>query len=142
MKPVAVVYFLMVLASVSSNVNAKWEKVSEEGASSAEKYIEMESVKQAGPMSIYRQVKVLSQGPELNIKAIRSKVELFEYDCMSSKLRILQVYGYDKLWASGEAIEIPATPQGVREWQELPKGGLGQQTFNLLWEGLIPPDTY
>jgi len=132
MKPVAVVYFLMVLASVSSNVNAKWEKVSEEGASSAEKYIEMESVKQAGPMSIYRQVKVLSQGSAQDLKGMSSKVELFEYDCMSSKLRILQEYGYDKLWASGEAIEIPVTPQGVPEWQELPKGALGQQTFNLL----------
>jgi hypothetical protein len=132
MKPVAVVYFLMVLASVSSNVNAKWEKVSEEGASSAEKYIEMESVKQAGPMSIYRQVKVLSQGSAQDLKGMSSKVELFEYDCMSSKLRILQESGYSKLWATGDALEIPVEPQAVREWHELPKSPLGLQTFNLL----------
>jgi len=132
MKPVAVVYFLMVLASVSSNVNAKWEKVSEEGASSAEKYIDVESVKQAGPMSIYRQVKILSQGPALNDKRFNSKIEIYEYDCMTNKLRILQELGYSKLWATGDALEIPVEPQAVREWHELPKSSLGLQTFNLL----------
>jgi hypothetical protein len=61
-----------------------------------------------------------------------SKVELFEYDCMSSKLRILQESGYSKLWATGDALEIPVEPQAVREWHELPKSPLGLQTFNLL----------
>jgi hypothetical protein len=122
---------LIVLASVSQSVNAKWEKVSEANAP-ADEYIDMESVKQAGPMSIYRQVKVLSQGSAQDLKGMSSKVELFEYDCMSSKLRILQEFGYSKLWASGDASEIPQVPQTVREWQELPKSPLGQQTFNLL----------
>jgi len=132
MKPLGIFCTLVVLASVSTNVNAKWEKVSEGDASSAGKYIELESVKQAGPMSIYRQVKVLSQGSAQDLKGMSSKVELFEYDCMSSKLRILQESGYSKLWATGDALEIPVEPQAVREWHELPKSPLGLQTFNLL----------
>lgn len=132
MKPVRTYVFLLMLASVNSSVNAKWEKLSGGNVSSPEKYIEMESVKQAGPMSIYRQVNVLSQGPELNASGHSSKVELYEYDCMSSKFRILKELGFSKAWASGQAIEIPLTTQDVLEWQELPKSPLGQQTFNLL----------
>jgi hypothetical protein len=124
--------FVLMLASVNSSVYAKWEKVSEANAADPEMYIEMESVKQAGPMSIYRQVKVLSQGPSLNLNRVGSKVELYEYDCMNSKLRILQVAGYSQVWATGEAVNAPPLNPEVREWQDLPKSQLGLPTFNML----------
>lgn len=131
MKTVHAYVILLVLASVNSNVYAAWEKVSEADAVAPEMFIEMESVKQAGPMSIYRQVKILSQGPVLNVNRMGSKVELYEYDCMSSKLRILQVSGYTQAWATGEAADAPLNP-AMLVWQELPKGQLGLTTFNLL----------
>jgi hypothetical protein len=125
-------YILIILTSVCPSANAKWEKVSEADVSTAEKYIDMESVKQAGPMSIYRQVKILSQGPALNDKGFNSKIEIYEYDCMTNKLRILQELGYSKLWATGDASVIPVEQQAVREWHELPKSSIGLQTFNFL----------
>lgn len=132
MKPVRAYVILLMLASVNSSVYATWEKVSDANAADPEMYIEMESVKQAGPMSIYRQVKVLSQGPSLNLNRIGSKVELYEYDCMNSKLRILQVTGYSQAWATGEAADAPPLNAVMREWQELPKSQLGQATLNTL----------
>lgn len=132
MKPVRAYVILLMLASVNSSVYATWEKVSDANAADPEMYIEMESVKQAGPMSIYRQVKVLSQGPSLNLNRIGSKVELYEYDCMNSKLRILQVTGYSQAWATGEAADAPPLNAVMREWQELPKSQLGQATLNEL----------
>ena len=132
MKPVRAYVILLMLASVNSSVYATWEKVSDANAADPEMYIEMESVKQAGPMSIYRQVKVLSQGPSLNLNRMGSKVELYEYDCMNSKLRILQVSGYSQAWASGEAADVPPLNAVMREWQELPKSQLGQPTLNTL----------
>lgn len=132
MKPVRFYIILLMLASVNSSVYATWEKVSEAYAAAPEMYIEMESVKQAGPMSIYRQVKVLSQGPALNVNRMGSKVELYEYDCMSSKLRILQVSGYSQAWATGEAADAPPLNPVMREWQDLPTSQLGQPTLNML----------
>jgi hypothetical protein len=131
MKPLRAYVIFLVLASVNSSVYATWEKVSEANAD-PEMYIEMESVKQAGPMSIYRQVKVLSQGPSLNVNRMGSKVELYEYDCMNSKLRILQVSGYSQAWATGEAADAPPLNPVMREWQDLPKSQLGQSTLNML----------
>ena len=132
MKPLRGYFFLLMLASVNSSVYAAWEKVSEANAADPEMYIEMESVKQAGPMSIYRQVKVLSQGPSQKVTRMGSKVELYEYDCMNSKLRILQVSGYSQAWATGEAVDAPPLNAVMREWQELPKSQLGQATLNTL----------
>ena len=132
MKSLRGFFFLLMLASVNSSVYAAWEKVSEANAADPEMYIEMESVKQAGPMSIYRQVKVLSQGPSLNVNRMGSKVELYEYDCMNSKLRIVQVSGYSQAWATGEAADAPSLNAVMREWQDLPKSQLGQATFNML----------
>jgi hypothetical protein len=132
MKPLRAYVILLMLASVNSSVYATWEKVSDANAADPEMYIEMESIKQAGPMSIYRQVKVLSQGPSLNLNRIGSKVELYEYDCMNSKLRILQVSGYSQAWATGEAADAPPLNAVMREWQELPKSQLGQPTLNTL----------
>jgi len=132
MKPLRGYFFLLVLASVNSSAYAAWEKVSEANSADPEMYIEMESVKQAGPMSIYRQVKVLSQGPSLNLNRMGSKVELYEYDCMNSKLRVLQVFGYSQAWATGEAADAPPLNAVMREWQDLPKSQLGQATFNML----------
>jgi hypothetical protein len=132
MKPLCGSFFLLMLASVNSSAYAAWEKVSEANAADPEMYIEMESVKQAGPMSIYRQVKVLSQGPSLNLTPMGSKVELYEYDCMNSKLRILQVSGYSQAWATGEAADAPPLNAVMREWQDLPKSQLGQPTLNVL----------
>ena len=132
MKPLRAYVILLMLASVNSSVYATWEKVSDANAADPEMYIEMESVKQAGPMSIYRQVKVLSQGPSLNLNRMGSKVELYEYDCMNSKLRILQVSGYSQAWATGEAADAPPLDAVMREWQELPKSQLGKATLNEL----------
>lgn len=132
MKLISCYFILIVLGSVSSGVQAKWEKVSEGNATSPEQYIELDTVKQSGPMSIYRQVKVLSQDAALNAKIMSSKVELFEYDCMSSKLRLLKEYAYSKYWAAGDEQEIALTASIVHEWEELPKNSLGQQTFDML----------
>jgi hypothetical protein len=125
-------FILMVMASVSSGVQAKWEQVSEGNVTAPEQYIELDTVKQTGPMSIYRQVKVLSQGAALNAKIMSSKVELFEYDCMSSKLRLLKEYAYSEYWAAGDEQEIVLKPTSMHEWEELPKNSLGKQTFDML----------
>jgi len=44
-------FILMVMASVSSGVQAKWEQVSEGNVTAPEQYIELDTVKQTGPMA-------------------------------------------------------------------------------------------
>jgi hypothetical protein len=96
----------------SSAALANWHPLTSHA--SAEKIeIDMDSIKQSGPMAIYRQVQVRSQVAHAKDKDGETlTTQLYEYDCMGSKMRIL-----DK-----------PEPQ----WQELPEHPLGQETLQLI----------
>lgn len=127
---------LIVLSTVfvTPVVFAEWVKVSDTHLSEPEHYIDIDSVKQMGPMAIYRQVNVLSQGSALIPKDISSKLALHEYDCMNKKLRVLQSTGFSEAWAKGEQTVLVSPSPNSKAWQELPMGPLGQIT----WDALCP----
>ena len=97
------------LLSCSSAALAIWHPLTSH-ASAQKIEIDMDSIKQSGPMAIYRQVQVRIHGNDKEGEALTT--QLYEYDCMGSKMRIL-----DK-----------PEPQ----WQELPEHPLGQETLQLI----------
>lgn len=126
-------YFIsLFLVLFGSSAIAEWTKVSNDVLRESEHYIDQYSVKQAGPMAIYRQVNVLSQEPGLMNQGIRSKLSVYEYDCMNTKLRVLETSGFSAAWAKGEKIEVQPSSPSSRQWQDLPAHALGQVTFNML----------
>ncbi|NBO41133.1 MAG: hypothetical protein EBU92_06335 [Betaproteobacteria bacterium] len=109
-----VIFFLCLNSTV---VFAEWERVGEERASSLEYYLDMQSVKQTGPMSIYRQVKVLIQGPAIKSQSLESAISLNEYDCMNAKLRVLQTTGFTQPWGNGDKVALSTPSSQTNEWQ-------------------------
>ena len=99
-----------------------------------EHFLDQESVKQSGPMAIYRQVQVLRQGDELAKIGIQSVLGNYEYDCMNMKFRTLNEIAYKELWAKGESSVMPSA-DGISEWMALPQNPLGQMTFDLVCPG-------
>jgi hypothetical protein len=129
-------YFIsIVFVLISPAVIAEWTKVSDGNMLIPDQYIEINSVKQAGPMAIYRQVNVLSQGPALITEDLASKLSIYEYDCMNNKFRVLQSIGFSKAWATGDQVVLQSTSQNLREWYDLPLHPLGQGTFDILCPG-------
>ena len=124
-----VIFFLCLNSTV---VFAEWERVGEERASSLEYYLDMQSVKQTGPMSIYRQVKVLIQGPAFKSQSLESAISLNEYDCMNAKLRVLQTTGFTQPWGNGDKVALSTPSSQTNEWQALPETPFGQHTVDLL----------
>ena len=116
----------------STPVFAEWQRITDEHAKELEHYLDMQSVKQAGPMSIYRQIQVLSQGPSLKQQSFGSTISLHEYDCMSAKLRVLQVAGFSQPWGAGDKVLVTLPASSANAWQLLPDTPLGQQTVDLL----------
>jgi hypothetical protein len=125
----------IVFVLISPAVTAEWTKVSEGNMLVPDQYIETNSVKQTGPMAIYRQVNVLSQGPALLTEDLASKLSIYEYDCMNNKFRVLQSIGFRKAWATGDQVLLQSTSQNLREWNELPPHSLGLSTFDILCLG-------
>jgi hypothetical protein len=125
----------LVFVLMSPAVIAQWTKVADGSTLEPDQYIETNSVKQAGPMAIYRQVNVLSQGPALIAEDLASKLSIYEYDCMNNKFRVLQSIGFRKAWATGDQVELQPTSKNLKEWRDLPSNSLGQVTFNMLCPG-------
>jgi len=116
----------------SAGVLADWARVGDEQGTSLNYFVDMQSVKQTGPMSIYRQVTVLIQGPALKSQSLGSTISLNEYDCMTGKLRVLQTTGFTQPWGNGDKLPLSSSPSKANDWQVLPETPLGQQTLNML----------
>jgi hypothetical protein len=125
----------IVFVLISPAVIAEWTKVADGNMFIPDQYIDMSSVKQAGPMAIYRQVNVLSQGTALLTEDLASKLSIYEYDCMNNTFRVLQSIGFSKAWATGDQVVLQSTSQNLREWHDLPLHPLGQGTFDILCPG-------
>ena len=125
----------IVMFSISANVMAEWMKIANGNLLEPEQYLETSSVKQTGPMAIYRQVNVLSQGPGLLAKDISSRLSIYEYDCMNRKLRVLETSEFTGAWAGGEKAASQTSSLGSKQWQSLPPHALGQTAFDILCPG-------
>ena len=121
----------LLFAFASPFAMADWQILSAGSIQGPEQYIDLRKVKQTGPMAIYRQVEVLSQGPTVDANGVLSTLALYEYDCMNAKFRLLQISGFSRQWAEGEAISL-ARSRNIGEWLSLPLQPLGQKTYDLL----------
>jgi hypothetical protein len=133
--------FSLFLMAISPPVFSEWSKLANPISQAkqqgeqlkeqfSEKFIDMDTVKQTGPMAIYRQVMILSQGARTP-QSVMSSLSLYEYDCMNTKLRIINTTSFTEEWAKGEIVALPPAPN-LREWGNLPRTVLGKQTFDML----------
>jgi hypothetical protein len=116
---------------ISPFVMAEWQLLSEANPQESKQYIDLQNVKQTGPMAIYRQVRVLTQGAAVAANGVLSTLALYEYDCMNTKFRLLQTSGFSRQWAEGERMTV-STSSGPIQWLSLSAQTLGQKTFDLL----------
>ena len=130
----------MMLVLICTTAGAEWKKIANGNGQESEQYIEMDSVKQTGPMAIYRQVNVLSQGGALLAEGVSSKLSLHEYDCMNSKFRVLKISAYIETWAAGDKVVLQSHTQTSKNWQDLPPKSLGQITLSMICPGIEQSD--
>lgn len=128
----AYVFLFGCLVLVSSSVLAEWQRLGGKQSNGRELFMDPQSVKQAGPMAIYRQVQVLSQGPNLLAPTAASAVTLYEYDCMSSRARVLRVVGFDKPWAAGNTLKLPSPSPAAAQWNTPDEASLAQIMIDTL----------
>ena len=121
----------LLISVFATSVKAEWTTIVSDPRLKLEHYIDQDSVKQSGPMAIYRQVQVLRQGDELAKLGIQSVLGNYEYDCMNVKFRTLHEIAYKELWAKGES-SVMSPAVGMSEWMTLPQNPLGQMTFDLV----------
>jgi hypothetical protein len=120
------------LVGTSSFALAEWQRLDGKPANGSQLFMDPLSVKQAGPMAIYRQVQVLNQGPNLLWPTAASTTTLYEYDCMNSLVRVLQVAGFDQPWATGNKLELFLPTSAVAQWHTSDEASLAQPMVDKL----------
>ena len=140
MKSISHYSISMVLVLICTTAGTEQKKIDNGNGQEPEQYIEMDSVKQTGPMAIYYQVNVLSQGGALLAEGVSSKLSLHEYDCMNSKFRVLKISAYIETWAAGDKVVLQSPTQTSKNWQDLPPKSLGQITLSMICPGLEQSD--
>ena len=129
-KSSVVLFGSLVLAS--SSVLAEWQSLGGKQSNGRQLFMDPQSVKQAGPMAIYRQVQVLSQGPNLLAPTAASIVTLYEYDCVSFRARVLRVVGFDEPWAAGNTLKLPSPSAAAAQWHTPAEASLAESMADAL----------
>ena len=104
---------------LSLSALAEWAPLAIPSGTTAQHFIQTDTVKQTGPMSIYRQVEALTQDLNGLIEGVISQLTLAEYDCMNTQFRVLSVSRYAKPWAQGDAVFTKVIKPAQREWRSL-----------------------
>ena len=101
------------------SAHAEWTAVATHSPNDHSHFIQLDTVKQTGPMSIYRQVEELVQTSQGDGDKGLSQLTLTEYDCMNAKVRGLSVTQFAKPWAQGDKVHTTVMEPSQREWRSL-----------------------
>ena len=126
MKPLVPLLLLFTGATAS----ADWTKISDAAGNSPERFIDMTSIRQTGPMATMRRVWEMSNlAKGLSDKAASIK-SYTEYDCKDRRVRVLEEDHYAELGAQGEKLGGAEPDSKLREWSDIGKGSVSEMIFN------------
>ena len=121
---------LWLLLFMSASAFAEWEKIPSAASTSAEKFIDTETMRQTGPMNTMRRVweiSNLAKAAPNKVLSIKSQVE---YDCKDRRVRVLEENYFSEHWAKGEAVAEPAPDSKSRDWSGIVAGSIQETIFN------------
>lgn len=127
---------VLLVGSAHGIANAAWTQVGPDSAATHQRrYVDLGTVRQAGPMAIYRQVSELAVFATRLESGAMSILRMSEYDCMSAKVRVLTEAGFSSPWADGETASIPVEYRRQGDWYALSAEPAGEAVWNLLCPG-------
>jgi hypothetical protein len=117
--------------------NAAWTQVDpDSGATDQRRYVDLDTLRQAGPMAIYRQVSELTvYATRLESGAV-SILRTSEYDCMSARVRVLKEAGFRSPRADGETASIPVEYRRQGDWYALGADPADEAVWDLVCPGV------
>lgn len=123
----------------SGCASAQWTQVNVDVLNGAPVHIKLDTVRQSGPMAIYRQVEeVRNDAPSAPMaggiaggNTGGSTWQLVEYDCMQSRVRILSTRVFSMPGATGEELPLAVTrrPMPNTDWRALAEHPGGAAVF-------------
>ena len=122
--------FLLLLLFISATASADWLKINGVADPSSEKFIDMDAIRQTGPMNTMRrvwEVSNLTTGTANKALSIKNHTES---DCKDRRIRILEESNFSEHWAKGESLTVTGHDTKPGNWSSIRKGSVSEAIFN------------
>ena len=111
--------FFLLIFSLSQTAFADWSRVGEKSHPEPHHYVDLDSVKQTGPMAIMRRVWELRNFSKPDNNNVKSVKRLSEYDCMDRRHRLIQELWFTEHWAKGDNVVSPVRGDAELAWRPI-----------------------
>ena len=114
----------------STTALADWVKIDSPISSLYEKFIDLNAIRQTGPMNTMRRVWELNNLAKASANNIASVKQQVEYDCKDRRYRVIEESSFSERWAQGESLAAAASSTKAGDWNAIDPGGISQTVFN------------
>lgn len=120
----------LLMLCMCANASADWLKMKSAVDLSFEKFIDIQAIRQTGPMNTMRRVWEISNlTAESSNKVLSIKTHM-EYDCRERRIRVLEESKFSKHWAEGENLSVSEQDGNSGNWSGIRKGSVSDTIFN------------
>ena len=132
--------FPWILLFATATAFANWVKIDGPSGALYEKFIDINAIRQSGPMNTMRRVweiNNLTNASSSNISSnsvsssnVSSVKQHVEYDCKDRRYRVIEESSFSERWAKGESLTVaPANPK-PGDWNTIAPGSTTETIFN------------
>ena len=122
--------FPLLLLFMSATASADWVKINGAAATSSEKFIDTEAIRQTGPMNTMRRVWEITHLAKGASDKVLSTKNYMEYDCKDRRVRVLEESNFSEYWAQGENLTVTGQDNKPANWRDIGKGSVSETVFN------------
>ena len=121
--------FPFLLLFMNASASAEWLKIKGTAANSAEKLIDVETIRQTGPMNTMRRFWELNHLTERAPNKALSIKSYMEYDCKDRRVRVLEESSFTEYWAQGEKLALTVHDSQLTKWNAIGKRSINETVF-------------
>ena len=132
--------FPWILLFATATAFANWVKIDGPSGALYEKFIDINAIRQSGPMNTMRRVweiNNLTNASSSNISSnsvsssnVSSVKQHVEYDCKDRRYRVIEESSFSERWAQGESLTVATTDAKPSDWSAIDLGSITESIFN------------
>ena len=127
--------FPWILLFATATAFANWEKINGPSGALYEKFIDINAIRQSGPMNTMRRVweiNNLTNSSSSNISSsnVSSVKQHVEYDCKDRRYRVIEERSFSERWAKGESLTVAPANSKPIDWSAIAPGSITETIFN------------
>ena len=115
---------------ISPIASAEWTKINDAADVNLQKFIDMKSIRQTGPMNTMRRIWEVNNVPKRAADNALSTKTYVEYDCKDRRMRTLEAINFSEPLAAGVNLTVTSDDTKPGNWSDIVKGSSSEIIFN------------